>query len=349
MDRKPAAYMVPLCLVLGFSPIAFLVGLVVPDGAGFFAVSGVGIFIAAILLIGAWSVLGTGRYLTRLTASHLAGIVIAACCLFAVILRSTGIGSGPGRFVFDAKVVALMIPPISVAVQLPFWFFRALFGWQLIPKDGQPELAFSLREIFTFTFVVALALATPQMSANLSAEPPRGAYTEFDGGAEVVEVINEDGTVTQRTESAEEFSRRMSEAERNRRNGSLGRSIALAFVFFVSSILAVPAVLFVFRPRTPATGCLFNFVYSLVLCMFFGLLLMLLSGGQVGNFIGEIFVYLILLIGVTVGAVAISLSILRANGFKLTSPKRFDRDSKRKELEAGNESLSIGMSKEQIA
>ena len=104
MDRKPAAYMVPLCLVLGFSPIAFLVGLVVPDGAEFFAVSGVGIFIAAILLIGAWSVLGTGRYLTRLTASHLAGIVIAACFLFAVILRSTGIGSGPWRFVFDVKV-----------------------------------------------------------------------------------------------------------------------------------------------------------------------------------------------------------------------------------------------------
>jgi hypothetical protein len=314
---------------LGYAAIAFLLGLVFPYGDGFFALAEAGLLLASIELIGLWSVFGNGGYLKRLCISHLAGIVIGAAFLFgvAVSMFSNQYGLEPGEFAYSMIMGMLLIPPISVAVQLPFWFFRAVFGWQFVPDGRKPALPFTLRELFTFTFVVALAFATPQMFARLNV----ARYDTYDRmvTVEYEHVTNADGTVREVTRGIpqEELELQRRSYEREMYNVYLVSTVSSAVTFIIISMLAIPVVLFTFRPTEAAVGCLFSFLYSIAICLFILLLVAVLNGGAIQDFFGEVFGYVAVGIAVSISAGALPLMATRAAGFRMTSPKRHERES----------------------
>ncbi len=112
-----------------FAVFAFFAGLIIEQGDGMFAATSVGILIATIELAGVWSVFGTGGYLLRLGISHLAGLFVFSAFIVGVSISLSFNDYGPGNGEFFSGVwrAALVIPPLSVTVQLPFWFFRGIW------------------------------------------------------------------------------------------------------------------------------------------------------------------------------------------------------------------------------
>lgn len=301
--------------------------MIATEGEGFFALTVIAMLVATIVLVGIWSVFGTGRYLFRLGISHLAGIAVGAGFVFGLALCMTFGQRGPipdDEFVSVVLTGMLLIPPISVAVQLPFWFFRAVFGWQFVFEGRKPALPFTLRELFTFTFVVALAFATPQIFARINMEE----FNQYENDFAMAQAFSDDGTIDLEggEMSPEEIKQQQNLYKRQMRDIYLGTTLSSAIMFVIFSILAVPVVLFIFRPVEPATGCLFSFLYSIVVCIFILLLILLMNGGAIGPFLSEIVGYVALAIGTAFGAGAVPLLVTRSTGFRLTSPKRYERE-----------------------
>lgn len=312
-----------LWLPIGFGVAAFFASLVIAQGDGLFAVVCAGILVASIELAGIWAVFGTGGYLQRLCLSHAAGVFVFACFGFGLLIVSSINRFGPDA---DDMFIAatrglLVIPPLSIAVQVPMWFFRAILGWQFTVGGCKPSLPFTLREIFTFTFVVALAVATPQLSARLSAADLASSGQPLPSAE--VKVMNADGTVDQVPETQPQAEQRQREFIRDMERMYLSMILTTSVTFFVISVLAVPVLVFTFRPKEPAAGCLFSFLYGLAILIFnVGLFSLLGNGGALPV---EIFGLMAVGIFTATAAGSIALVILRSGGFTLTSPKRFQK------------------------
>ena len=139
---------------------------------------------------------GPGSYLKRLFWSHLLCVVVGLGHLAGLIMLAWDIGTGSDIFWEPIKYFIIGIAPVSLAAQLPFWFFRFFFGWQFTYGLSPPAESFSLRDIFVFTFVAALGFAGPQMAINLASKPdwfdPTTTYeqvTQPDGTVEWEEVV----------------------------------------------------------------------------------------------------------------------------------------------------------------
>ena len=123
---------------------------------------------APVFVVAAWSVFGFGSYLSRLFWSHLAAAIVAVGYVagMAVITTSNLDANVWLNFWKGIGFTILLTPLISLAAQLPFWFFRFFFGWQFTFCDSVPADPFTLRDIFGFTFFCAIALGATQFAAN---------------------------------------------------------------------------------------------------------------------------------------------------------------------------------------
>ena len=133
-----------------------------------FILLSVAIGLATVFIAAAWAVLGPGSYLKRLFWTHLFTTVVGVGYFAGLIATMPDHAWDNGSWVVltQLKLFLFGIAPISLAAQLPFWFFRAIFGWQFTFGSSPPTKSFSLRDIFVFTFLAALSFAGPQLAAN---------------------------------------------------------------------------------------------------------------------------------------------------------------------------------------
>lgn len=292
----------------------------------------VSLSLATIILVAIWSVFGPASYLKRLFWSHLIGIIVAigpgiGYLFFLVVFAKSGFDDTELAFGFAFALVA--IPPLSLAAQLPFWFFRVFFGWQFVFGDQPTRQSYTLRDIFSVTFLFALCFAVPQMAVNLQ----KSLNDNFDPKVEFVEVVQPDGsTVFERQERTDEQA--IADAQRTHdseiRLGILMGFAGAAVYLFLITLIAFPVLLFVFLLKEVPHGCFATVVYGLgLLCC-----CLLLIGAFSGfSGLGEGMLFFGLPIACFGGALAIPLAVSRVIGFRLTSLKRYAKEQAKLELE----------------
>ncbi len=264
------------------------------------------------MLVASWSAWGTGSYLRRLLVSHLIGAIVGFALLLAILIQESQVFE-------DWKsvlVLLISIAPASLAVQSPFLLFRICFGWQYVLGDGPPSQPYSLKDIFTFTFLVAASFAAPQIAWEASREALEASVTDT---YELTEV-NKDGTLA----ASDSASRNgLAESRLNRqvmRSATFGSYLSFAIAFAVGSLLNFPIVLLMFTPKSEATGCYAVAFYVFGLAFLLICLIGILSGSDPAM-IESIF-YILFTSGLFGGAVAIPLSVSRYTGFRLVSYRR---------------------------
>lgn len=277
------------------------------------------IFIAA-----AWAVLGPESYLKRLYWTHLL-VAIVGLGYFAGLLgilpahawNDSPTGLTPVMlFVFG-------IAPISFAAQLPFWFFRAFFGWQFTFGSSPPAESFSLRDIFVFTFLAAMSFAGPQMAAK-QIELPSG----YDPAYSFEEVTQPDGTSNWErvvTTDQQVINERLLNHRRQTHSRIFfGYFVAAAWAFAIS-LLSFPAILLTFRPQETSSGCGLMVGYVLAWSILLTALTFSLFGG--GGPPGEIVATYVFFLFAYGGLISILLTMSRGNGFRLTSHRRYRKEN----------------------
>lgn len=283
------------------------------------------ISLATIILVAVWSVFGPGSYLRRLFWAHLIGLIVAVetgigYLLFKIVFAETGfVDSDWAAFRFAYWLVVL--PTVSLAAQLPFWFFRVFFGWQFVYGDRPPRQSYALRDLFIVTFLFALSFAGPQLAVNLH----KILIDSFDPNVEWVETTQSDGSVVFERKNLTD---KEAIAELKRRHDSELRGAfrsfkAAAINLFVITLITFPVLLFVFLMNETRNGCIATVVYGLGLLCCCLLLIAVLSGF---SGLGEGMLFIGLPIACCVGALAIPLAVSRATGFRLTSAKRYAKD-----------------------
>ena len=264
-----------------------------------------------------WSVFGPGSYIKRLLWSHLVAIVVGLGYLAGGMMIG-GIFDGNADDFFQAVLFVLAgIPAVSLAGQLPFWFFRFFFGWQFVLGESEPRESFTLRDIFVFTFLCALGFAVPQMAANLVSDPwfdPTVSYEEVtqpDGTVEYEEVILTDPQAIEQ-KRREHLQRRHYQMNMGFASTGIG-----AFVF---SLLSFPVVIMMFRSKQTNIGCGLIMAYAGI---WFVLIIVVVSFFGGGPGIGEAFAYLFFVLALYAACIGVPIAVSREHGFRLTSPRRY--------------------------
>lgn len=127
------------------------------------------IIVPALFLFGFWAALGSGMTWLRVTVMSLLGplLFVAAIAGFYTSL-SQGFLFGDDNPLKIFTLVFLISFGACVACQIPFWFFRFVFGWQLIQKDRDwSQQKISIRDIFVLTAIFAFAFALPRIGVNM--------------------------------------------------------------------------------------------------------------------------------------------------------------------------------------
>jgi hypothetical protein len=159
--------------VLGY--VVFFFPALTMDRVEFLVRCSVGIAFSQATLLGAWNALGDGRAGLRPMGSLL--------CL----LCAWGMAYLPSPWFqpyleFGPLGLALFVQWIFI--QLPFWFFRLKFGWQLGQIDGQNaagglgDVQFGIRHLVAWTTLVAIALGLAKSFVQESSGSP-GSFAPY--------------------------------------------------------------------------------------------------------------------------------------------------------------------------
>ena len=274
-----------------------------------------------------WAVFGLGSYFKRLCWSHLVCAIVGLGHLVGFII-SNGDHISDWQFLEPIKYFLLGIVPVSLAAQIPMGFFRVVLGWQFTFEGKSPVNAFQLRDIFVFTFLVALGFAGPQMAVtqanNSGWFDPTSSYEEVtapDGTVSWEEVVVTDQEVIEA--KVRNFE------QRNRFNVLAGYGTTAAWAFGIS-LLSLPIPLLVFGAKDQETGCSLTFAYGLAWVVLIATALMMVVPFGIGGplLYGGFF----LMSYVTM----VSLSFIWSSkqGVRLTSPRRFNRETTTEQQES---------------
>ena len=204
---------------------------------------------STIFLVAAWSVLGSGPYWKRMLIAHLIGTIPAIGlmipALSSTFLRNTG----------DANVVlgiAISVVPLSLGAQMVFWFLRGVLGWQLVPRGRTREVAYTIRDIFVVTFIVAATLGVAQFYATTVANGTMNDWAqtetvELDENGEIV--YDQNGDMVFREMDVEE-----QQAERNQNEQMVRSSTLMGFAFSLVMASVLTAVSVPILPRLFLSG-----------------------------------------------------------------------------------------------
>ena len=298
------------------------------DGVLVFIGFNFSIGLTTVFLAAAWAVLGPGSYLRRLVWSHILAIVVALGYFAGLlaIVPENNFWNGSWTGLTPVTFFLAGIAPVSLAAQLPFWFFRLLFGWQFTLGSSPPAQSFSLLDIFVFTFVAALSFAGPQMASNQIK-----TATWFDPTSSYEEVTHPDGSTTWEEvliTDQQVIADRLREHNQQIRAGISSSYFAFAMYAFFFSLLSFPAVPFIFRPEETSIGCSLMFAYVSAWCI-----LVTGSISVIATYLGgrmppvEVFVNILFFVFVCGGLPSIFLAMSRSNGFRLTSPHRYRNEN----------------------
>ena len=267
-----------------------------------------------------WAVFGLGSYLKRLCWSYLICAIVGVGHLAGFMLSIAG-NMGGNQFFEPINYFLLGVVPVSLAAQIPMGFFRVFFGWQFTFEGKPPVNAFQLRDIFVFTFLVALGFAGPQMAVTQANNSrwfdPTSSYEEVtapDGTVSWEEVVVTDQKVID--EKVRNFE------QRNRFNILSGYAVVAAWGFGIS-LLSLPIPLLIFGAKDEETGCALIFAYAIAWIFLIIIILTVIVPFGVGEpllYIGSF-----LMSYVTMVSLAFIWSFKQ--GFRLTSPRRFSRET----------------------
>jgi hypothetical protein len=149
------------------------------DIAAAFAFGIVGCVLAQGCLLAAWLVWSDGPFLQRLATHWFIAVLLYATWLVGLVL-ATG---GRGEASHVGATVALGVPLISIAAQLPLWLTRQVFGWRLVREqfplaerqgpqpEPTPEPSLTIRDLMVATLVVAASLALARLAAPADGKP----------------------------------------------------------------------------------------------------------------------------------------------------------------------------------
>ena len=306
------------------------------------------IAVPSLLLFGCWAALGSGTTWLRVTVISLLGPLLFAAAVAGFY------ASFSQRFLFDGSnpfKVSTMVFLISfgacVACQVPFWFFRLLFGWQLIQKDRDwSQQKISIGDIFVVITIFAFAFAAPRIGVNmyfdLIVSEVQIGYTELietdevDKNGEPIlfnEVLVTKGNIEEVKES------RSKQYKSARSSMTIGVLIYSAIVATIA-LLFVPAVLLSLRKRGTGMG---------VVCAAIYLCLMMLVSGIVPNiFMSGAFIvwaqfipYLIGFTFVFVTASMLPLVVSRVMGIRLANNRDFRELRDETTRKQSSESLAV--------
>lgn len=165
-----AAWLIVPCLACDFLMMPVLTS--VSNGLGMAIVLGiVGCVLAQGNLLAAWLAWGDEPFLRRLLTHWK-----IAAGLYLVWLVGFGLAYLVGNRVPPqfAAIVALGVPLVSLAAQLPLWVARQWIGWRLVRETADAthprDPSLSIRDLMVATLIVATALAL----ARLSPSPDEG-------------------------------------------------------------------------------------------------------------------------------------------------------------------------------
>lgn len=121
-------------------------------------------------LLAAWLVWSEGAFSRRL-AVHWA-IAAALCCIW---LAGVMLSAAHTQFVEVGVTVALTVPLVSLAAQLPLWIVRHFFRWRLVRPAAEmsvgTESPLTIRDLMLATLLAAAAFGLARLSpANQRAQ-----------------------------------------------------------------------------------------------------------------------------------------------------------------------------------
>ena len=143
---------------------------------------------SAIVHTSIWSALGDGSFVKRTLVSLgiFLLVVAGAIAAFAVLSWDTR------EFALIAQMSVLLALPLIVAAQVPFWFLRGAFGWQLV-RDGEQPVVIALKQLFLITLVFGVAFAMPSIAGKVFASTAAAKFLTV-GSTHTEYVLQEDGT-----------------------------------------------------------------------------------------------------------------------------------------------------------
>jgi len=179
-----AAWLIVPCLACNFLMVPVFLTINGPSGAVVapIALGILGCVLAQGNLLAAWLAWSEGPFLWRLLTHWK-----IAVGLYLVWLVGLGLALVGGRVPpIIAATVALGVPLVSIAAQLPLWVARQWFGWRLVREQAEAahpvEPPLAIRDLMLATLVVAVSLAL----ARLAPSPDAGSMWPIWGVAFVV-------------------------------------------------------------------------------------------------------------------------------------------------------------------
>ena len=286
------------------------------------------LLVPCLFIFGFWAALGPGILWLRVVVfSSLGPLLAVAGVAGLAIFPSNGGIVGFESSSGSALVMVFMAAfAVCVACQIPYWFFRIVFGWQLIQENRDwREKKISLKDIFFLTAVFAVGIALPGYAVNIFndvlADQIKVGYTEMvptdEMDADGVPLEFKSVLVTE--ENIKEIKElRKSQAD----SGMLMGVFAYAAVTSVLSFLFVPVVVLSLRKSGTWKGVGVAALYLMAICLAAVFFNVLLFSGLTG-WIQLLNPYLYGFGTTLVAAAMIPIVFSRGGGFRLASRRDF--------------------------
>ena len=266
---------------------------------------------SAIIHASIWSVFGDRGIVKRALVSF----GFALLLVFGTILGFILIIRGDESTVV-AQTIFLLAFPLVVAAQVPFWFLRGAFGWQLV-RDGEQPVIMSLKQLFLITMIFGIAFVMPSVAGNVYVSGAAG-NSLIVGSTHYTNELKEDGSYeTIETKITLENRQQLLHEEIRQFKTQINQltifySMALAIV----SLLSIPVFWFTFR-LGKGKALLYSVLYGVLLYCLAGLGYVPFFGFQYFWF--QISPYFVFGIPSVLFLIIIPLAISRSKGFWLSA------------------------------
>ncbi len=268
------------------------------------------IVVATAVHFAIWSVFGNGGFIKRTAIAFVFSLTVLAGLI--VGLRLLTIYSPDDRSLVTRQILLLALP-IALAAQVPYWFFRGIFGWQIVHGNNQP-VGVTLKQLFIIVSMFGIAFSVPAIASNLAAADINIGETHQNFA------VLPDGTlngypIEVTAQNIAQIRANQIQQSHKRMNSFL---LTSAITFAIFSLLSIPVTWFVFRLNR-RRAVLWTALYGFLLFQIGGMIFLATEGFDI--FLDS--TAMILSCNVAVGAILIAFPLFfsKANGFRLVTTR----------------------------
>ena len=333
--NKVSPWLNLLPLLLAYAVFVFVVSSLTKRTDGNAILYSYAVFYPILMLSGAWAVLGPGSYAVRTVCSIVAVLTIFLAGVFGfwmilpdefLLYRVSFLPSRRLLHFFENPtgiflLICCLGIPLICAAQLPYWFGRLIFGWQLIDESKPPKQnKINLKDILTIMAVLAVCLVAQAQAHQVIADAVEIGDIEFGVQTDPTtgETTWEDIIVSEN--NIEQFRQEQLVWSTESQNFRL-KFVAL------SALVNIPCFYKGMSSKNAAMGFCLAVLYwlSLIIFMYVTVITILQPprSEPTYEFLNSIFLCLLF-----VGAATTPMLAVRANGGKLVSREFFRKPSK---------------------